>query len=109
MVPATAQAAHQQASMLAKSLVGMTKGKAALEFSYQDHGTLVSLGDYSTIGSLMGAIAKGPLFIEGTIAKWMYWSLHKHHQIAVNGLFHTWLSTWAETFNWARNPRIKLH
>jgi len=109
MVPATAQAAHQQASMLAKSLVGMMKGKAALEFSYEDHGTLVSLGDYSTIGSLMGAIAKGPLFIEGTIAKWMYWSLHKHHQIAVNGLFHTWLSTWAETFNWARNPRIKLH
>jgi len=49
------------------------------------------------------------LFIEGTIAKWMYWWLHKHHQIAVNGVFHTWLSTWAETFNWARNPRIKLH
>jgi NADH dehydrogenase len=109
MVPAAAQAAHQQASMLAKSLVRQLHGKAPLEFSYKDHGTLVSLGDYSTIGSLMGAIASGSIFIEGTIAKWMYWSLHKHHQIAVNGWFHTWLSTWAETFNWARNPRIKLH
>jgi len=109
MVPATAQAAHQQASMLAKTLVRLMQGKPALEFSYKDHGTLVSLGDYSTIGSLMGAIASGSIFIEGTIAKLMYWSLHKHHQIAVNGWFHTWLSTWAETFNWARNPRIKLH
>jgi len=109
MVPAAAQAAHQQASMLAKSLVRQLQGKTPLEFSYKDHGTLVSLGDYSTIGSLMGAIASGSIFIEGTIAKWMYWSLHKNHQIAVNGLFHTWLSTWAEAFNWARNPRIKLH
>jgi NADH dehydrogenase len=109
MVPATAQAAHQQASMLTKSLIRLMQGKPPLEFSYKDHGTLVSLGDYSTIGSLMGAIASGSIFIEGTIAKWMYWSLHKHHQIAVNGWLHTWLSTWAETFNWARNPRIKLH
>jgi NADH dehydrogenase len=108
-VPAAAQAAHQQASMLAKSLVRMLQGKSALEFSYKDHGTLVSLGDYSTVGSLMGAITSGSIFIEGTIAKWMYWSLHKHHQIAVNGWFHTWLSTWAEAFNRARNPRIKLH
>jgi len=109
LVPATAQAAHQQASMLAKTLVRMQHGKKALEFSYEDHGTLVSLGDYSTVGSLMGAITSGSLFIEGIFAKWMYWWLHKHHQIAVNGVFHTWLSTWAETFNWARNPRIKLH
>lgn len=109
MVPAAAQAAHQQAAMLAKSLSRILQGKAALEFSYKDHGTLVSLGDYSTVGSLMGAITSGSFFIEGIIAKWMYWSLHKHHQVAVNGWFHTWLSTWAEAFNWARNPRIKLH
>ena len=57
----------------------------------------------------MGAIARGPVFIEGTIAKWMYWWLHKHHQIVINGLLHTWLSTWAEMINWTRNPRIKLH
>ncbi len=108
-VPAAAQAAHQQASMLSKSLTRMLQGKALLEFSYQDHGSLVSLGDYSTVGSLMGALASGSVFIEGKIAKWMYWSLHKQHQIAVNGLFHTWLSTCAEAINWARNPRIKLH
>jgi len=109
MVPPRAQSAHQQAAMLAKSLVRMLDGKPLPEFVYKDYGSLVSLGDHSTLGSLMGAIASGSVFIEGHIAKWMYWWLHKHHQIAVNGVFHTWLSTWAETINWARNPRIKLH
>lgn len=108
-VPPRAQSAHQEASLLAKSLARMLKGKPLLEYTYKDRGSLVSLGNYSTVGSLMGAIARGSVFIEGTIAKWMYWSLHKQHQVAVNGLFRTWLGTWAETINWARNPRIKLH
>jgi NADH:ubiquinone reductase (H+-translocating) len=108
-VPPRAQSAHQEAALLAKSLVRMLDGKPLLEYTYKDHGSLVSLGNYSTVGSLMGALARGSVFIEGTIAKVMYWALHKQHQIAVNGLFHTWLATWAETLNWARNPRIKLH
>lgn len=109
LVPPRAQAAHQQADMLAKSLSRMLEGKALLEFTYRDHGSLVSLGDYSAVGSLMGAIARGSVFIEGHIAKWMYWWLHKHHQIAVNGWFQAWLATWVETIDWARGPRIKLH
>jgi NADH dehydrogenase len=109
VVPPRAQSAHQEATMLAKSLVRMLQGKPLLEFTYRDYGSLVSLGDYSAVGSLMGAIAKGSVFIEGTIAKWMYWWLHKSHQIAVSGWFRTWLVTWAEAINWARNPRIKLH
>lgn len=108
-VPPRAQAAHQQASLLARSLARRLQGKSLPDFTYTDHGSLVSLGHYSTVGSLMGAIASGSVFIEGTIAKWMYWSLHKHHQVAVNGWFHTWLSTWAETIDRVRNPRIKLH
>lgn len=108
-VPPRAQAAHQQASTLAKSLERMLDGKPLLDFTYRDYGSLVSIGDYSAVGSLMGRLSKGSLFIEGHIAKWMYWWLHKHHQIAVNGVFHTWLSTWAEFFNRVRNPRIKLH
>lgn len=108
-VPPRAQAAHQQATLLAKSLRRMLEDKPLLEFTYHDRGSLVSLGDYSAVGSLMGAIARGSVFIEGHIAKWMYWWLHKHHQITVNGWFQTWLATWAETIDWARNPRIKLH
>ncbi len=108
-VPPRAQSAHQQAAHLAKSLVRQLQGKSLLDFSYQDYGSLVSLGHYSTIGSLMGSIASGSMFIEGVLAGWMYWWLHKHHQIAVNGWFYTWLTTWAETINRVRKPRIKLH
>lgn len=108
-VPPRAQSAHQQAACLADSLCRAMNGKNLKDFVYKDHGSLVSLGNYSTVGSLMGAIASGSVFIEGTLAKWMYWSLHKHHQVAVNGWFHTWLSTWAETIDRVRNPRIKLH
>ncbi|WMW79681.1 NAD(P)/FAD-dependent oxidoreductase [Undibacterium cyanobacteriorum] len=108
-VPPRAQSAHQQAACLADSLCRAIDGKSLKDFHYKDHGSLVSLGNYSTVGSLMGAIASGSVFIEGTLAKWMYWSLHKHHQVAVNGWFHTWLSTWAETIDRVRNPRIKLH
>jgi NADH:ubiquinone reductase (H+-translocating) len=109
MVPPRAQSAHQQASLLADSLAGMLQGKPLREFVYQDHGSLVSIGDYSTIGSLNGMFSSRSLFIEGAIAKVMYWSLHKNHQVAVNGWFYTWLSTWAETIGRVRNPRIKLH
>jgi NADH dehydrogenase len=108
-VPPRAQAAHQQASLLAKSLIRMLNGKELLTYRYTDHGSLVSLGNYSTVGSLMGALASGSIFIEGTIAKWMYWSLHKHHQVVVYGWFHTWLATWVASIDRVRNPRIKLH
>ena len=108
-VPPRAQSAHQQASMLAKSLLRMLAGKPLLVFTYHDYGSLVSLGHSSTVGTLMGAITRGSVFVEGTLAKWMYWSLRKNHQIAVNGWFHTLLSTLAELINRARQPRIKLH
>lgn len=109
LVPPRAQAAHQQALLLAKTLPRLLAGKSALAFRYHDYGSLVSLGEYSTVGSLMGGIRSGSLFIEGLFAKWMYWSLHKKHQIAINGMFRTWLATWVEAIDRIRNPRIKLH
>ncbi len=109
LVPPRAQAAHQQASLLAKSLSRQLSGKSLPEFRYRDHGSLVSLGNYTTVGSLMGAISSGSVFIEGKIAKLMYWSLHKQHQLAVTGLIRTILAVCAETIDAVRNPRIKLH
>ncbi|GAA5180036.1 NAD(P)/FAD-dependent oxidoreductase [Niveibacterium umoris] len=109
MVPPRAQAAHQQALLLAKTIPRALAGKPGLPFRYHDHGSLVSLGEYSTVGSLMGRIASGGVFIEGLFAKWMYWSLYKKHQVAINGMFRTWLATWVEAIDRMRNPRIKLH
>lgn len=109
LVPPRAQAAHQQAQLLARSIVALIQGKPIKPFRYRDYGSLVSLGEYSTVGSLMGRVASGSVFVEGLFAKWMYWSLHKQHQVAINGSFRTWLSTWVEAIDRIRNPRIKLH
>jgi NADH dehydrogenase FAD-containing subunit len=70
---------------------------------------LVSLGDASAVGTLMGAVARGSVFVEVKFARWMYCSLHKRHQVAINGWFYTILSTLAEWLNRASQPRIKLH
>src|SRR5690606_22584678 len=52
-VPPRAQAAHQQASLLAKTLVQRLEGKALTEYRYTDYGSLVSLSRFSAVGNLM--------------------------------------------------------
>ena len=109
-VPPRAQAAHQQASMLVKSIRRRLEGSRSLpEYVYRDYGSLVALGRYSTVGNLMGAISGGSVMIEGAMARLVYWSLHKMHQVALNGYFKTVLGTLANLINAPNKPTIKLH
>ncbi|WP_269533801.1 NAD(P)/FAD-dependent oxidoreductase [Chitinimonas sp. BJYL2] len=108
-VPARAQAAHQQATRLADNLQRTMAGKPMRAFRFTDHGSLVSLASYGSVGSLMGSLARGSLFIEGTFAKFMYWGLHKQHQMALSGFWRTVLITLAEWLDKVHRPRIKLH
>ena len=48
-VPPRAQAAHQQASHLARQMKLLLAGKPIEPWRYQDFGSLVSLGEYSTV------------------------------------------------------------
>ncbi|HEY7741558.1 MAG TPA: NAD(P)/FAD-dependent oxidoreductase, partial [Burkholderiales bacterium] len=84
-VPPTAQAAHQQASHLARMLARRLAGKPLKPWTYRDFGSLISFGEYSTIGSLMGALFGGTLFIEGLFARFMYVSLYRMHIYALHG------------------------
>ena len=43
-------------------------GKPLTRLRYRDFGSLVSLGQYTTVGSLMGMLVGGNLFIEGMFA-----------------------------------------
>ena len=52
VVPPRAQAAHQQAEFMVNQLDRRLTGKPLREFVYRDFGSLVSLGAYSTFGSL---------------------------------------------------------
>ncbi len=108
-VPPRAQAAHQQASHLLKVLAAIRAGKTPPAFIYRDKGSLVSLSRYSTVGSLMGNLSKGSMMIEGRLARIVYVSLYRLHQVALHGYFHTILLSLVGHINKVIRPRLKLH
>ena len=64
------------------------------EYRYRDLGSLVALGMFSPVSSLMGgALMSGSVMIEGVMARLVFWSLHKMHQVALNGYYRTALGT----------------
>lgn len=108
-VPPRAQAAHQQAFHLAKMFRRRLAGRPLKPYVYRDFGSLVSLGEYSTVGTLMGALVGGSIFIEGLFARFMYVSLYRMHLYALHGLAKVALDTLARMITRRTEPRIKLH
>jgi NADH dehydrogenase len=105
----TAQAAHQQATHLARTMKRRLEGLPPEPFRYRDYGSLVSLGEYSTIGTLMGFIPGKGVRVEGFYAKLMYISLYKMHLLALHGFFKMALDTIAQSIRRRIGPQIKLH
>jgi NADH dehydrogenase len=108
-VPPRAQAAHQQATHMAAQLRRRLAGQPLQPFVYRDFGSLVSLGKYSTVGSLMGALVGKNLFIEGLFARLMYRSLYKMHERALHGTFKTLMGSLARGLSRRGEPTVKLH
>lgn len=109
-VPPRAQAAHQQASALVKIVKQRIAGKQNLpEFHYHDYGSLVNLGKYSTVGSLMGAVAGGSMYIQGLVARIMYRSLYKMHLMALHGVVSVIVHTIGRIISRRTEPHVKLH
>ena len=108
-VPPRAQAAHQQASHMVKQIERRLRGKALRPYQYRDFGSLVSLGEYTTVGNLMGALVGGSLLIEGYVARLMYTSLYKMHELALHGFTKVALDTLARMINRRTEPHVKLH
>ena len=108
-VPPRAQAAHQQASHLAAQLPRRLKGLPLKPYRYRDFGSLVSLGEYSTVGNLMGFISGKSLRIEGWFAKIMYRSLYKMHEMALHGPIKVTFDTLSRLLTRGTEPHVKLH
>lgn len=108
-VPPRAQAAHQMASLVYKSIVNRMSGKTIPEYHYHDYGSLVSLGRYGTVGNLMGNLSRGSMMIEGLMARMMYLSLYKMHQTALFGPFRVVMLSLSHLFRRSVHPKIKLH
>ena len=108
-VPPRAQAAHQMAAMAFRNISAMIKGKPLKDFVYKDHGSLVSLSHFSTVGSLMGNLIGGRMAIEGRLARFVYLSLYRMHLIAIHGWFKGMALILVGHVNQIIRPRLKLH
>jgi len=109
IVPPRAQAAHQQASHMVKQIRRRLSGKPLLPWRYRDFGSLVSLGEYSTVGNLMGSLTRGNIWLEGWFARMMYLSLYKMHELALHGFWKASLDTVARMITRRTEPHVKLH
>ena len=108
-VPPRAQAAHQQASHVAAQILRRLAGRPLKPYRYRDFGSLVSLGEFSTVGNMMGGLIGGSLMIEGAFARLMYVSLYKMHELALHGFPKMALDTLARLITRRTEPHVKLH
>ena len=111
LVPPRAQAAHQQASMLYKSIKSkvLKPNKALANYVYKDYGSLVNLGRYSTVGNLMGSLLGGSMFVEGLIARLMYLMLYQMHLSALHGVVSVVFRLLGKIISRRTEARVKLH
>ena len=109
IVPPRAQAAHQQSSHLFSQINQIIEGKTLKPYQYRDFGSLVSLGEYSSVGSMMGGLIGGSLMVEGLFAKVMYISLYKLHQLALHGWVKVFLDTVSRLIHRRTHSIVKLH
>ena len=109
ILPPRAQVAHQQASLLVKSFKARLAGKPLPQNEFNDFGSLVSLGHLSAVGNLMGRLIGGNMVVQGLIARWMYASLYKMHQVAILGWFRVAIDTVSRLVRQRLEPRVKLH
>ena len=111
LVPPRAQAAHQQADYLLQTFLRQARGQPAQAkgYVYADYGSLVSVGNSTSVGSLMGALQGFNWFVEGMFARMMYVSLHLMHHRAIMGTVRTGLLALARFLIRRSTPLVKLH
>jgi NADH dehydrogenase len=109
-VPPRAQAAHQQAVHIARQIRLRLDGNPLRPYRYRDFGSLVSLGEYTAVGNMLGGgMVGGSLMIEGFFARMMYASLYKMHELALHGFPKVVLDTIARLITRRTEPHVKLH
>ena len=109
LVPPRAQSAHQMADTAFANLLALMNDRPLKPFIYHDHGSLVSLSRYSTVGSLMGNLVGGRMAIEGRLARFAYMSLYRMHLIAIHGWLRGLVFIVVSKVNNVVRPRLKLH
>lgn len=107
-VPPRAQAAHQQAIFLVRSIRQLIDNKPLPLFRFTDYGSLISLSHYETVGNLMGRITRS-FMVEGFIARMAYLSLYRSHQVSLFGWWRVAMLMLSALLTRRIRPRLKLH
>jgi NADH:quinone reductase (non-electrogenic) len=108
-VPPRAQAAHQEAAHMVRQIERRLRGQDLRPYKYRDFGSLVSLGRWSTVGSLMGFLFGRSIFVEGLFARVMYRSLRLLHERALGGTPRAVLNLVIRALAHHTGPQVKLH
>lgn len=108
-VPPRAQSAHQMSEHLVKTIKRRLDGRPPKPFRYRDFGSLVSLGTYQSVGTLMGFVTGGTVRLEGVLAKLFYLSLYRLHVWVLHGFWRMALDTLARLIRRQTEPKVKLH
>ena len=106
-MPATAQAARQQALYLARHLTTVLQGKPASPFRYRDRGLIVSLSDYNGWGTL-GHYTIGGGWFRGLPARLTHDLLFRQHQLELLGFTRGALRWIADDIAGASQPLVRL-
>ena len=108
-VPPTAQAAHQMAEVCANNIIAQIKQKPQVNFTYQDHGALVSLSHFQAVGNLLDQLLNKNWLVEGKFARWAYASLYRQHQIVLHGFWRTVWYMLVSVLEKRIKPKLKLY
>ncbi len=106
--PPTAQAAGKQAKLLALSLRRRVAGEAPLSFSYEERGSIVSLGHDEAVGKVATRFGH-ELTVDGLAARFTYWVLYRRHLALLLGAIRTFILTLGQWLSTRTQPRVKLH
>jgi NADH dehydrogenase len=92
-----------------KALCARLDGLPLGLFQYRDHGSLVSLGSSTAVGSLAGLSRGGKIFVKGYVAEFIYAALYRKHLMAVSGVRRAAFAIAAHKLSRMLSPRVKLH
>ncbi|MDQ1237302.1 MAG: NAD(P)/FAD-dependent oxidoreductase [Wigglesworthia glossinidia] len=108
-VPPRAQAAHQMATCTYLNILSLIKDRSLKSYIYKDHGSLISLSKFKTIGNLIENITNNSILIEGVVARLAYLLVYRMHQISLHGTIKTGVIMLSTNINRIVQPKFKLY
>ncbi|MFT5519518.1 MAG: NADH dehydrogenase [Enterobacterales bacterium] len=104
--------AHQQALFPAKNIESYLIQQPLESFTYKDKGSLISLSQDDSIGTLMGRLMgrlMGNITRHGFIAKMLDRAHYRSHQLSIDGFYKTIVLMLSDFLGRSTGDKTKLH